>query len=230
VPPAEERITERNRTKARILDAAENLFGSGGFEATSLRDITAEAGVNLAAVNYYFRTKDSLIDAVIERRIDPVNRQRLKMLEDVGPKPTVEQIIEAYIAPVMEMEPFRCSGLLGRVLSASNRFIARFFEKHIAMVAQKFDEALADALPHLSQGERRFRFHFTSGIIVYTLCWFDLLPKVTGGICDTTDRRALTARVVSFVSAGFRAPEAQRYLFLSGVSADAPQRSSDWRM
>ncbi len=63
-----ERI-ERVDTKVRILDAAEKLFGRDGFDATSLRDITTEAHVNLAAVNYHFQSKDSLIDAVIQRRI-----------------------------------------------------------------------------------------------------------------------------------------------------------------
>ena len=62
-------------TKTRILDAAEKLFGKSGFDATSLRDITAEADVNLAAVNYHFQSKESLIDAVIARRIEPVNQK-----------------------------------------------------------------------------------------------------------------------------------------------------------
>src|SRR5215470_13225201 len=91
-------------TKSKILDAAEKLFGIKGFEATSLRDITAEAQVNLAAVNYHFQSKDSLIDAVIARRIEPVNRRRLEMLEAAGPKPTVEQILTAFLTPVLDQD------------------------------------------------------------------------------------------------------------------------------
>ena len=56
-------------TKERILDAAERLFADEGFAATSLRQITAEAGVNLAAVNYHFGSKESLLTAVFERRV-----------------------------------------------------------------------------------------------------------------------------------------------------------------
>src|SRR5580692_187637 len=88
-------------TKTRILDAAEKLFGKNGFDATSLRDITADADVNLAAVNYHFQTKDSLIDAVIARRIEPVNRKRLELLESAGPNPNIEQILIAFLAPVL---------------------------------------------------------------------------------------------------------------------------------
>jgi len=67
-------IARQADTKTRILDAAEKLFGKNGFDATSLRDITTEADVNLAAVNYHFQSKDSLIDAVIARRIEPLNK------------------------------------------------------------------------------------------------------------------------------------------------------------
>ncbi len=67
-------------TKLRILDAAEALFMERGFEATSLRAITAAAGVNLAAVNYHFGSKEELFQAVLTRRLDPMNQLRLELL------------------------------------------------------------------------------------------------------------------------------------------------------
>src|SRR5271163_200520 len=96
-------MSDRVDTKTRILDAAEKLFALKGFEATSLRDITAEAQVNLAAVNYHFQSKDSLIDAVIVRRIEPVNRRRLEMLAAAGPDPALEQILRAFLTPALEL-------------------------------------------------------------------------------------------------------------------------------
>ena len=65
-------------TKDRILDAAESLFMEHGFEATSLRSITAAAGVNLAAVNYHFGSKEELFQAVLTRRLDPMNQERAR--------------------------------------------------------------------------------------------------------------------------------------------------------
>src|SRR5579871_4179574 len=97
-------MSERLDTKSKILDAAEKLFGIKGFEATSLRGITAEADVNLAAVNYHFQSKDSLIDAVIARRLEPVNRRRLEMLAAAGPNATVEQLVEAFVLPVVQQD------------------------------------------------------------------------------------------------------------------------------
>ena len=58
-------------TVQRILDAAEVLFAQKGFAETSLRAITSRAGVNLAAVNYHFGSKEALIQAVFERYLTP---------------------------------------------------------------------------------------------------------------------------------------------------------------
>src|SRR5271154_4053520 len=108
-------MTEKLDTKSRILDAAEKLFGLNGFDATSLRDIPAEADVNLAAVNYHFQSKESLIDAVIARRIEPINEQRCSMLESAGPNPSVEQILIAFLAPILFEDHTQIAPLIGRI-------------------------------------------------------------------------------------------------------------------
>src|SRR5579864_4688441 len=95
-------------TKNRILNAAERLFAHDGFEATSLRAITTEANVNLAAVNYHFQSKDALVRAVIGRRMGPVNEKRIAMLDACeagagdGPLP-LEPLLEAFLRPVLEI-------------------------------------------------------------------------------------------------------------------------------
>ncbi|MFO7982053.1 MAG: TetR family transcriptional regulator, partial [Desulfuromonadales bacterium] len=93
-------------TKERILDAAEGLFAREGFHGTSLRAITTRAAVNLAAVNYHFGSKDTLIEAVFERRLTPLNRLRLQRLDEVkkraersGGKPETRDVLAAFIEP-----------------------------------------------------------------------------------------------------------------------------------
>src|SRR5579862_9280642 len=147
-------MIEKLDTKSRILDSAEKLFGMNGFEATSLRDITAEAQVNLAAVNYHFQSKDSLIDAVIVRRIEPVNNRRLEMLADAGPNPSLEQILTAFMAPALELQLETVTPLMGRILSDPNQFIERVFKKHLKPMVKRFSEALGHALPDLPAAER----------------------------------------------------------------------------
>ena len=66
-------------TKQRILDVAEQMFADQGFAGTSLRSIIAAANVNLAAVHYHFKSKEALLEAVVLRRLGPLNQQRLDL-------------------------------------------------------------------------------------------------------------------------------------------------------
>ena len=89
-------------TKDRILDAAEALFMTHGYEATSLRAITAAAEANLAAANYHFGSKEELFEAVLTRRLDPMNQRRVALLttleERAAPAPVAsERILSALL-------------------------------------------------------------------------------------------------------------------------------------
>jgi AcrR family transcriptional regulator len=193
-------------TKDKILDAAEKLFGKNGFDVTSLRDITTEAQVNLASVNYHFQTKDSLIDAVIARRIEPINRKRLELLDAAGENPSVEQILTAFLSPILELDIESVLPLMGRMLTNPGQFVDRVYKRHLTTIAQRFVAAFQRALPHLPENEILWRLHFTIGASTHVLSWGSILPAMTNGICDISDRRALTARAIAFLAAGFRSP------------------------
>jgi len=193
-------------TKTRILDAAEKLFGKNGFDATSLRDITAEADVNLAAVNYHFQSKDSLIDAVIARRIEPVNRKRLEMLESAGPNPNIEQILLAFLAPVFIHHPASVLDLMGRMMASPEVFVTRLFKVHLVPIVERFSAAIAKAVPELSHNEILWRLHFTAGAMAHTLARTHLLGTMLGAPVPP-DRQTVLARLVTFSAAGFGAPE-----------------------
>ena len=199
-------MNDRPDTKWRILDAAEKLFGMKGFEATSLRDITAEAQVNLAAVNYHFQSKDSLIDAVIARIIRPVNQKRLEKLDAAGPSPTLEEILAAFLGPVLELDLANVAPLLGRMMSEPNLFVERIFKTHLAPVSQRFQEAIHEALPELPRAEVAWRMHFVVGIMAHHARWCQALPVTSGGLCDISAPQAVIQRIVAFSAAGFRAP------------------------
>jgi AcrR family transcriptional regulator len=54
--------------KQTIIDSALKLFSTKGFEGTSVREIAADAGVNVAMINYYFLSKEKLFESVVEYR------------------------------------------------------------------------------------------------------------------------------------------------------------------
>src|SRR5204862_6103162 len=90
-------------TTGAVFAAAERLFALHGFQNVSVRDITAEAGVNLASVNYHFGSKDALLFEIFRRRTGELNRERARMLHEAndrhGGKPPVRDILEALFAP-----------------------------------------------------------------------------------------------------------------------------------
>ena len=83
-------------TKDRILDAAEERFAEEGF-GTSLRSITSHAGVNLAAIHYHFGSKEALIEALFRRRIEPLNKVRFEMLDELESSPETSRSLEKIV-------------------------------------------------------------------------------------------------------------------------------------
>ena len=79
--PARGRRAEATRTL--VLDTAERLFALQGYEATGVRQIADEAGVNLGAIHYYWRTKEMLCRDALERRLVPVLARRFEGLDTV---------------------------------------------------------------------------------------------------------------------------------------------------
>jgi AcrR family transcriptional regulator len=201
-------------TKDRILDAAERLFARDGIEATSLRAITTEAGVNLAAVNYHFQSKDALVRAVIARRVVPVNERRLALLDEVeraagdGPLP-LEGVVEAFIRPVVEIYSSRgreFSPMMGRMYCEPEFFAERVYKEHLEPLAARFVAAYERALPHLDRVELLWRMHFAMGAVGHTLAASHVLRLFSGGKCDPSDVEGTLRRLEAFMIAGLTAP------------------------
>lgn len=205
-------------TKQRILDSAERLFADRGFEATSLRTIIADAKVNLAAIHYHYRSKEALLDAVILRRLEPVNRERLELLDAceraaIDGRPSLEAVLEAFLAPAFRVgsDPARRSfvRLIGRVLSDSSLF-RHIFKQHFSVVVERFSQALHNAVPELPMAEVFWRMQFVAGSMAHMLlsCGLDL-EQFHGAPYDTSDVEGTIRRLISFAAAGFRAPVPQ---------------------
>jgi len=206
-------------TKGRILDAAETLFMEHGFEATSLRAITAAADANLAAVNYHFGSKEELFEAVLTRRLDPMNQRRVALLteleRDAGEHAVAsDRVLYAMILPALELarDPARGGSnflrLLGRAYADPAPFIRRFLSEHYAEMIARFKAAFARALPHLPRRELSWRLHFIMGALSYTLAGTDAL-KLIHEIApseDGTNDELLLRRLAPFLLGGLTAP------------------------
>src|ERR1044071_6932999 len=92
-----------DRTRSAILAAAERLYADRGFGDVTLRDIVAEANVNLAAVNYHFGSKDELIAELFVTRSRATTRERSNELnlaeERGGAGAAIDPILRALVGP-----------------------------------------------------------------------------------------------------------------------------------
>ena len=205
-------------TKDKILDAAEGLFMERGFEATSLRQITAAAGANLAAVNYHFGSKDELFEAVLTRRLDPMNLERLALLvrfeEEAAPNVlSCERILAAMFIPALNLarDPERGGAnflrLLGRAYADPAPFIRSFLSEQYAAMIGRFKLAFGRALPHLPKKELSWRLHFVMGALSYTLAGTGTLKLIVAlNPRNANNDEMLLRRLAPFLVAGLKAP------------------------
>jgi len=211
-------IKPLNETQIRILDAAEELFMQHGFEGASMRMLTARAGVNLAAVNYHFGSKDALIEAVFRRRLDAMNAERIAELERLeqaaaGAPLAPEAIIRAFIGASLRMvEDTRGGGrnftrLLGRAYTEPAKAIRALIGQMYAPAMERFKAAFTRALPELPKDELVWRMHFMFGTLAYTLAATDTVQLIAGAKPeDRYDARLLEERLTAFMGAGLLAP------------------------
>ncbi|RKP46625.1 TetR/AcrR family transcriptional regulator [Pararobbsia silviterrae] len=209
-------------TKSRILDAAEALFIEQGFEALSLRQITAHAEVNLAAVNYHFGSKETLIHSMLARRLDRLNVDRLALLDHFeqrfadsgdGGGLTCEHVLGALFIPALRLARDPEQGgraflrLLGRAYTDPSSFVREFLARHYASVSDRIFAAFARALPHLPKDELSWRLHFSIGALSGVLAGSNsqaLVAQFAHG--ETSSDLQVIARLSSLMVAALKAP------------------------
>ena len=202
-------------TKRRILDAAEQLIGDKGFPSTSMRDITKAASVNLASVNYHFGSKEALLAAVLERRLQPINERRLQLLDEIERQaddrgPAVYDVVRAFLSPPFEQqEQWGNSSetflrLLGRIHSETNEEFRQEFMSEFEVVFQRFAVALQRSLPHLTNSNLPWRMLFMVGSMAFTMSWGQSMMKREETEIKTS--AGVLEELISFTCAGLAAP------------------------
>lgn len=150
-------------TKARLLAAAREHFARRGVKESTVRDICAQAGANVAAVNYHFGGKEKLFMAVLMDFLEKA-QERFPVLMGLGPEAPAEERLKAYIRSLL----YRVMGdgdpvneKLGQLLSGefiepspdfnivTERFITPHHEVLLGILREMLPEADARTV-HLS--------------------------------------------------------------------------------
>lgn len=202
-------------TQQSLLDAAESLIAELGVKGTSLRKITSRAGTNLAAANYHFGSKEALVRAVVARHLRPLNAERLQLLDQLEASdlaPRLEEVIHAFVSPVVRYGLERrdkgqdIAKIFGRAMTQPDEVLRGLLIDELKDVIQRFSRAFARALPHLGHRELMWRVHFVVGSMAHTMAGAHMLERITAGLCSLDDREGLVDHLVAFLSAGMRAP------------------------
>jgi len=204
----------RHDTRDALLDAAEELFAEHGIEGASLRAVTRRAGANVAAVHYYFGSKEGLVQEVFARRLAPLANERLARLDACGPpsEETLECILRAFVEPFIELgwrmdrgssAPHLSGRLMVQVINDRGTFLRGALAAALRETFERFAGALGKALPHLGPDELIARLNFAIGTLVHSVAGIRLFAEEDAAL-EHSD--ALADRLIAFLAAGFRAP------------------------
>ncbi len=209
-------MSQADTTRERILDTAERLFSEHSISDTSLRAITTASKVNLAAVHYHFGSKAELARAVVARRLEPLNDERMKRLQDVLKQEdgNVEGIVRAFVEPALNTAIEHPAGprfarMLARALVDPHKDIRAVVFDAFRETGPAFRAALGRALPELSDDELNWRTQFMVGSLAHTVTRCssdDDLPIPV----KREDAATLSARLTRFLTAGLTVEEVRR--------------------
>ncbi len=199
--------------KERILNAAEELFAQHGFDGVTIRQIAADAEVDVALASYHFGKKRDLFDAVFLRRAEILNEERLEALlrcqaSSGTSGPTVEQIIEAFLRPLeMEQESGDkgWQNYLALVAYINNSPVwgKELMSKHFDPLVKRFLDALRKALPEAKEEQIYWCYNYLSGALTLTFAQTGRIDKLSDGLCRSSDFKAAYDHMIPFIAAGF---------------------------
>ena len=203
------------KTRILLLNTAERLFGQNGVTATSLREVMKVADVNMAMVHYYFKNKDGLLDAILERRLVPINQARLNLLGQCSLKAdaqplVMDDIIRAYVEPFIRLRDKADEGgadflkLFAWLRMEPNFAYHQLMKKHLGDSLTAFQKELKRSLPDKTDEELNWKWAFLGGTVVMTITLMDQIDWFNdegdmGGSADW-----IIKNLVNYTSAGFQ--------------------------
>ncbi|MWB78261.1 TetR family transcriptional regulator [Pseudooceanicola sp. 216_PA32_1] len=202
-------------TKKRIFAAAKRVLARNGPGGTSLRDITGEADVNVAAVSYYFGSKESLEEEVFERIAKAANKKRTSNLKAyidslaADERPSTDRIIRIFVEPYLadgeEVEGLLLARLIvHHRLSPSERTL-KVSKTYFDPMAKLFVKALARAAPDTPEEEMFWRYEFMSNAVVMALCAVgsaNRIERISGGRVDRANQEEFRRALMRFLQMG----------------------------
>jgi TetR/AcrR family transcriptional regulator len=204
-----EKVRDAERSRGAILDAAERLFAEQGYDATSLTQVGAAAGVSRGTPGYFFRSKSELYQAMLDRSFAEVREAvRAGRARALASNESPETILAGAVSDYFDF------------LAARPNFI-RLIEREALNGGR-----LPEGVNHLSAGQEALAAisaelgldDAPSGeaaqllLSIISLCWFPLIhartvaPAVGVAVDDAGELDRRKRHVISLVLHGLRGP------------------------
>ncbi len=178
-------VSDSKSTEEKIVAAAYKLFTNKGYAATKTRDIADEAGINVALLNYYFRSKEKLFDIIMESNVKQFILNIGTITDDRDT--TLSEKFQLFVASYVDMlisQPDMPIFILSEIRSNPARIIEKVkFDKIILnsfMSKQIMDEVKAGRIADINP------FHIVLNLLSLTVFPFVGSPvlKRIGGLSD----------------------------------------------
>ena len=206
----------RGESQAKILDAAEALFATRGFNGVSIKDIAGAADVDASLLHYYFASKAGLHAAVMARRADEINSSRLASMqryaEAEAGRFTVEGVLRAYLDPAFAFARTRGEGrvhyltLIAQLNSTPAGAIPGAEVTPFDPVIQVLIEMLRQASPASSDADLYWFYHMLSGAITVSWAQTGRIDRLSGGVCRSHDFEAIAHHMIALFAEGLTRP------------------------
>lgn len=146
--------------RSQLVDIAERLAATSGLGAMTLREVQLQSGQrNKSVVQYYFGSRDGLIGAVVDVRMGPINARRTVVMDQLGPEPSMRELVEAFVLPLAEATVLGEGSYWARFLLQGSfdptlrdlvrrSFTARSFRRVRAALITRLDGVPVEARPH----------------------------------------------------------------------------------
>jgi AcrR family transcriptional regulator len=208
IPRSNKHQLRSEKTRKRILDAAELLFAPAGSAGVSMRQIAAAIDVDLSLVTYHFESKDALYHEVIDRTYRDFTNRRMKLLDAVElakPNPTIIELFDVLITAWFEMLNGPNSHHVQLLYRGLN------YEYHPDSEAEwisdpfakRFLAAVCKAAPGFPESHIHWTYHLFTGAIVYCMNVPQRVRRLSRGICNIDSRAATRDALLRLVTDGF---------------------------
>ena len=200
----------RGNARQDILNTAERLFAENGIDNVSLRAINAEAGYSAAALHYHFRSRESLLEALLLERQRPVLALREQLLESLRQQgqPSTISMAEALVMPFAQLILDDPDSGLTSVKFFFRTYVDKRAFGYVQQITQEsvkiFDPLLAKALPGLNRNIRRTRWLMATELTFQGLASMDAIMLTPSGKVTDSNRYQYVRGLVGFIAGGLQ--------------------------